>query len=64
MSDFLNRMKSAAMKRYHLPDGRKVNMEHIAVERHFPHKCPHIADTRLGHTLLKQGQLLLGHHDV
>ena len=39
-------------------------MEHIAIEGHFPHIGPHIADTRLGHALLDQRQLLLGHHHM
>ena len=39
-------------------------MEHIAIEGHFPHIGPHIADARLGHALLNKGLLLLGHHHM
>ena len=52
------------LERYQLPDGREVNMEHIAIEGHFPHIGPHVADASLGHTLPDQRLLLLGHHDM
>ena len=39
-------------------------MEHRAIEGHFPHIGPHIADARLGHALLNKGLLLLGHHHM
>ena len=39
-------------------------MEHIPIEGHFPHIGPHVADARLGHALLDQRQLLLGHHHM
>lgn len=39
-------------------------MEHIAIESHFPHIGPHIADARLVHALLNKGLLLLGHHHM
>ena len=39
-------------------------MEHIAVERHFPHIGAHVADARLGHALLYLVPLRLGQHDV
>lgn len=39
-------------------------MEHIAIESHFPHIGPHIADASLVHALLNKGLLLLGHHHM
>ena len=39
-------------------------MEHIAVEGHFPHIGPQVADARLVHAFPDQRQFLLGYHDV
>lgn len=47
-----------------LPHGGKIDVEHIAIERHLPHIRAHVADARLGHALLNERLLLLGHHDV
>ena len=51
-------------QRYQLPHRPQVNVEYIAIEGHLPYKGHHIGYPCLGHALLEQRQLLLGHHDV
>ena len=45
-----------------LPDVRKVNMEHIAIQGHFPYIGPHVGNARLGHAFPNQRLLLRRHH--
>ena len=47
---------------HQLPDVREVNMEHIAIQSHFPHIGPHIGNARLGHAFPDQRLLLRRHH--
>lgn len=49
---------------HQLPDVREINMEHIAIQGHFPHIGPHVGNARLGHAFPDQRLLLRRHHDM
>ena len=49
---------------HQLPDVREVNMEHIAIQGHFPHIGPHVGNARLGHAFPDQRLLLRRHHHM
>lgn len=49
---------------HQLTDIRKINMEHIAVEGHFPHIGTHVPNTSLGHALIDQLLFLRRHHHI
>lgn len=53
-----------SLERHQLPHRPQVNVEHIANEGHLPYESSHVLHPGLGHVLLEQRQLLLGHHDV
>ena len=53
-----------ALEGHQLPDVREVNMEHIAIQGHFPHIGPHVGNARLGHAFPDQRLLLRRHHDM
>ncbi len=49
---------TAPLERHKLLDGFKVNVEHIAAQRHFSDIGAHVADARLGHALPNDLQLV------
>ena len=57
-------VRTAPLQGNKLPNRGQIDMEHISVERHLPHIRAHVSDARLGHALLNERLLLLGHHDV